>query len=95
MIRRIAPLLILAAVSHAALAESDAGNDTDTEPVCGNGRIEGDEECDDGNTRDHDHCDASCQIEPLWGCGDTVLAAPVECDDDGALCMPTCQVESF
>lgn len=33
--------------------------------VCGNGRIEGGEECDDGNTVDGDTCDSTCVIEPL------------------------------
>ncbi len=95
MLRRFAPLLVLAAFSRAAVAEVDATNDTEAEPVCGNGQIEGTEECDDGNSRDHDGCDVACQTEPLWGCGDTVLAPAVECDDDGELCMPTCQVDSY
>ncbi|MBX3260707.1 MAG: DUF4215 domain-containing protein [Labilithrix sp.] len=33
--------------------------------VCGNGRIEGGEECDDGNNVDGDTCGATCVIEPL------------------------------
>ncbi|MBX3191746.1 MAG: DUF4215 domain-containing protein [Labilithrix sp.] len=36
-----------------------------TKAVCGNGRIEGGEACDDGNTTDGDTCSATCQIEPL------------------------------
>ena len=63
--------------------------------MCGNGQIEGTEECDDGNSRDHDGCDAACQTENLWGCGDLVLTPATECDDDGELCMPTCQVDSY
>ena len=31
---------------------------------CGNGTVEGDEECDDGNTEDGDGCSSSCQKEP-------------------------------
>lgn len=34
-------------------------------PVCGNNRIEGDEECDDGNTVDNDWCSSTCAKEPL------------------------------
>jgi len=34
-----------------------------TMPVCGDYIVEGDEECDDGNTADGDGCDSSCQIE--------------------------------
>ena len=30
---------------------------------CGNGQIDGDEECDDGNVDSGDGCDASCQYE--------------------------------
>ncbi|RJR24374.1 DUF4215 domain-containing protein [Candidatus Microgenomates bacterium] len=33
------------------------------EPVCGNGILEGDEECDDGNTLDGDNCNSNCQWE--------------------------------
>lgn len=32
-------------------------------PVCGNGGIEGGEQCDDGNTGGGDGCDAACQLE--------------------------------
>ena len=32
-------------------------------PVCGNGIIEADEQCDDGNTQNGDGCSATCQIE--------------------------------
>ena len=31
--------------------------------VCGNGVIEGSEECDDGNTQDGDGCSSTCKIE--------------------------------
>jgi cysteine-rich repeat protein len=37
-------------------------------PTCGDGLIEGAEECDDGGTTPGDGCDASCQIEPDWTC---------------------------
>jgi cysteine-rich repeat protein len=33
--------------------------------ICGNGRIEGGEECDDGNLNDGDTCSGICVIEPL------------------------------
>jgi cysteine-rich repeat protein len=35
---------------------------------CGNGIVDGDEECDDGNTADGDGCDAGCTADVL--CGD-------------------------
>jgi cysteine-rich repeat protein len=42
--------------------------------VCGNGEIEGDEDCDDGNTVGGDCCDATCRFEPA--------GSPCEGDDD-------------
>jgi cysteine-rich repeat protein len=40
--------------------------DVDLKPsVCGNGVIEGGEQCDDFGTASGDTCDATCQIEPL------------------------------
>jgi len=38
-------------------------------PICGDGVIEGTEECDDGDTLPGDGCDASCQVESGWTCG--------------------------
>src|SRR3954464_11915405 len=32
--------------------------------TCGNGIVEGQETCDDGNRRDGDGCSATCQVEP-------------------------------
>ena len=37
------------------------------EPVCGNGIVEGDEECDDGNNADGDGCSSTCTFECLSG----------------------------
>jgi cysteine-rich repeat protein len=36
-------------------------------PVCGNGVIEGGEQCDDGNTANADGCSDVCQVE-TWDC---------------------------
>jgi len=36
--------------------------------ICGNGIVEGSEECDDGNLNDGDGCDHKCQHEPGWFC---------------------------
>ena len=63
-----------------------AGNVCDTteatntcEPVdtCGNGSIETNEECDDGNTASGDGCDVACVVEPLYTC----VGEPSICDD--------------
>ncbi len=37
---------------------------TTTAPVCGDGRLDGDEQCDDGNDVDADGCSAECVLEP-------------------------------
>jgi cysteine-rich repeat protein len=38
--------------------------------LCGNGRVRGDEACDDGNTTDGDGCDSTCEVETddPWTC---------------------------
>ena len=45
--------------------------------VCGNGIVEGSEQCDDGNAADGDGCSAACQVEPCY-----------TCPDPGQACMP-------
>lgn len=63
--------------------------------TCGNGQIEGLEQCDDGNTESGDGCDQVCDIEPT--CGNGTLEFGEECDDgnsdpfDG--CDANCVVE--
>jgi len=37
---------------------------TVTPSACGNGALDGDEQCDDGNQADGDGCSATCQLEP-------------------------------
>ncbi|AFE04091.1 hypothetical protein COCOR_01479 [Corallococcus coralloides DSM 2259] len=95
----------------------DAGTeDAGTEPVdagsplvCGDGKKEGDEVCDDGNTTSGDGCNASCLVEAGWncgasglrchaaGCGDGIIAAPEECEDGNTAnddgCNATCRLE--
>jgi cysteine-rich repeat protein len=63
---------------------------------CGNGRLEGDEECDDGNVASGDGCSDTCRSE----CGDGVVqAAGEQCDDgnrtDGDGCSQFCLVENL
>jgi fibro-slime domain-containing protein len=61
--------------------------------VCGNGQLEGAEQCDDSNTANGDGCSAVCQTEV---CGDGVLqiARGEQCDDgnttSGDGCSKTC-----
>jgi cysteine-rich repeat protein len=48
--------------------------------VCGNGVVEGDEACDDGNRFDDDACNNACQRS---SCGDGVVSLDSESCDDG------------
>ena len=69
--------------------------------LCGNGILEEDEECDDGNRIDGDGCDAYCAIEPFVPagpvCGNGILEEGEECDDGnmtaGDGCTASCTVE--
>ncbi len=59
---------------------SSSSETTAGQAVCGDGEVQGDEECDDGNDDDLDACLSSCQ---LAGCGDGLLHEDFgeECDD--------------
>ncbi|MBD3312874.1 DUF4215 domain-containing protein [Candidatus Woesearchaeota archaeon] len=35
--------------------------------ICGNGKVEGGEQCDDGNTEYFDGCSGKCTLEGVWG----------------------------
>lgn len=60
----IAPWAALVALCMLlAACGSDDGSAT-----CGNGVIEGDEQCDDGNTRSGDGCSQFCTVESGWTC---------------------------
>jgi len=62
---------------------------------CGNGVVEGREECDDGNPIDGDGCDSNCTST---ACGNGILTAGEECDDgnrdDADCCSSSCTVAS-
>lgn len=73
---------------------------------CGNGQVDGSEQCDDGNTNNFDACTNSCKRNV---CGDGYLYPGVESCDAGAqngvecsseygqtcnFCTPTCQLQS-
>lgn len=73
---------------------------------CGDGRVNGDETCDDGNDAIGDGCDG-CQVEAGFECavgsvcrslcGDGILAGREGCDDgntdDSDGCSPDCRLE--
>lgn len=60
--------------------------------TCGNGMLDYDEGCDDGNRDSGDGCDANCTPT---GCGNAIVTAGEECDAGGAngaddCCSATC-----
>ncbi|MEZ4390459.1 MAG: DUF4215 domain-containing protein [Polyangiales bacterium] len=76
--------------------------------VCGNGAVQGGEQCDDGNLLAGDGCSPTCLIEPGFQCtgarsscasvcGDGVRSFNEPCDDGNTRaadgCSPTCTVE--
>lgn len=72
--------------------------------TCGDGVVEGTEECDDGNRQIGDGCTPFCVREPRCTdgvceavCGDEVVFAPETCDDGNTLsgdgCSSSCQEE--
>lgn len=77
--------------------------------VCGDGQIDGNEECDDAGTAAGDGCDAACLVEDGFDCngepsvcelicGDGFVDVGEECDDDnntdGDGCAADCTVEN-
>jgi cysteine-rich repeat protein len=65
--------------------------------VCGNGRREVGEACDDGNLAAWDGCDPTCRLETGTRCGDGVRNGSEFCDDGNQItgdgCDATCKVE--
>eukprot|EP00960_Hanusia_phi_P001671 48493-Hanusia_phi.AAC.3 len=47
--------------------------------LCGNGIIQGREQCDDGNNVDNDGCSSTCYIEAGWNCRLTSATGPSVC----------------
>ena len=62
-------------------------------PVCGNGEVEGAEECDDGNDVPDDGCEPGCVKSAV--CGNGIVEVGENCDDnnteDGDDCSADCQ----
>lgn len=87
----------------------DTGVDAATTvSVCGDGAVDGDETCDDGNDDAGDGCSDVCVVEPGWSCsgepsvcasncGDGVVGPTEACDDGGNEpqdgCSATCTIE--
>lgn len=66
----------------------------DPEPVCGNGIVEGSEQCDDGNILAWDWCGQTCILEPVAVCGNWIVETGEVCDDGNVFsndgCNSTC-----
>ncbi|MFN2378329.1 MAG: DUF4215 domain-containing protein, partial [Candidatus Binatia bacterium] len=71
-------------------------NDVVGDIGCGNGQLEGDEACDDGNGVDGDGCSSLCTVENL--CGNGVIDSADLCDDGnnnaGDGCSESCLIET-
>ena len=73
-----------------ASGRPDVGPDTGPPPpACGNGRIEGGESCDDGNTMSGDGCSGTCTWEAR--CGDRHPDPGEACDDGNHLSGDGCR----
>lgn len=64
---------------------------------CGNGFVEGSEECDDGNLSAGDGCSIDCKNEAPGVCGNSTIESGEQCDDGGIIagdgCSDKCQIE--
>ncbi len=69
-------------------------NDSCLLQTCGNEIIEGDEQCDFGDTEDGDGCSASCRLEE---CGNEIIEGDEQCDfgdtEIGDGCSASCRFE--
>jgi len=99
-IRPRTPLAALTLVSTLLLAVSCGGdNGGGMFAECGNGTVEGQEECDDGATLPCDGCSATCTDETGYVCGDGTLnqSCGEQCDDGnttpGDVCDAVCALE--
>ncbi|CEL91726.1 unnamed protein product [Vitrella brassicaformis CCMP3155] len=78
-------------------------------PLCGDGKVKGDEECDDENQRAGDGCSPTCRIELGYtcdssqpsvcrtACGNLLLTSTEQCEGQDSFggdgCSPACRVE--
>jgi cysteine-rich repeat protein len=66
---------------------------------CGDGFLDADEACDDGNNLSFDGCSATCDEEQGPACGDGIEEGTEQCDDGNLLnndgCSSTCEFEEI
>ncbi|RKG63900.1 DUF4215 domain-containing protein [Corallococcus sp. CA054B] len=89
---RSSPRLLLAALGAVLLLGSACSSDPEVNAVCGDGKKEGAEQCDDGNTRGGDGCEANCTL-PGAKCGDGVKAPTEACDDGNTTGGDGCEAD--
>ena len=65
-------------------ADPDCASDPACTGLCGNGRIDGAEQCDDGGAVSGDGCSSTCTDEVVPACGDGILQAGEQCDQGSA-----------
>jgi cysteine-rich repeat protein len=78
--------------------DTDEGGGSCGVAVCGDGKKEGAEACDDGNTANGDGCSSTCTVENhSCVCGDGIKDVTEACDDgntvNGDGCSSTCTIE--
>jgi cysteine-rich repeat protein len=103
MRRRIltAPPSVLAVVVLVASCGGNGGGAGGVVVACGNGQVEGAEECDDGNAVACDGCSVNCLLEPGHVCGDGILnqLCGEQCDDGNTIpgdgCDGSCRPEGL
>lgn len=80
--------LLAGGASTAAGGTSSAVGEGDMPTLCGDGHLDANEACDDGNSIPGDGCSAECAVEPGWRCvtgvcgwvcGDRLVAGPQQC----------------
>ncbi|MDX1494162.1 MAG: DUF4215 domain-containing protein, partial [Longimicrobiales bacterium] len=90
------PLLLALVMAGCDFSEENQTlTPTEPAPFCGDGLVNGAEQCEPPNTAT---CDASCRtIEPEPICGDGKVEAPEQCDDGNTIpgdgCDELCRVE--
>ncbi len=71
-------------------ASGTDGVDTTSGTACGNGQLDADEACDDGNSEPGDGCDSSCAVEDGWSCDDSAPSACAAICGDGIVVGDEC-----
>lgn len=68
--------------THASSEDALPPEDVLSDSTCGDGWVQPEEQCDDGNTTDDDGCSATCERIPMTiaHCGDLVIDEGEECD---------------